>query len=136
MKALLLTEYKHLEVTEMPEPQIGDEDVLVRVRACGICGSDVHGYDGSSGRRVPPLIMGHEASGVVAKVGKNVRGFAEGGAVKLDSLLSLCGGRRRVAEQINASAIDRHVVNRTALQRDDIVDLPAADNIIERGRHI
>lgn len=90
MKALLLTEYKHLEVTDVPEPQIGDDDVLVRVRACGICGSDVHGYDGSSGRRVPPLVMGHEASGVVAKTGKHVTRFKEGDRVTFDSTV-YCG---------------------------------------------
>lgn len=90
MKALLLTEYKNLEVTDCPEPQIGDEEVLIRVRACGICGSDVHGYDGSSGRRIPPLIMGHEAAGVVAKVGKNVSRFQEGDRVTFDSTV-YCG---------------------------------------------
>jgi L-iditol 2-dehydrogenase len=90
VKALLLTEYKHLEVTEVPEPQIGDDDILVGVRACGICGSDVHGYDGSSGRRVPPLVMGHEASGVVAKTGKNVTRFKEGDRVTFDSTV-YCG---------------------------------------------
>ncbi len=37
--------------------------VLIRVRACGICGGDVHGFDGSTGRRIPPLVMGHEAAG-------------------------------------------------------------------------
>src|SRR5436305_331906 len=90
MKALLLKEYKQLEVTDLPTPQIGDDEVLVRVRACGICGSDVHGYDGSSGRRVPPLVMGHEASGVVAGVGKNVRNLAEGDRVTFDSTV-YCG---------------------------------------------
>lgn len=90
MKALLLTEYKHLQVTDVPEPEIRDDDVLIRVRACGICGSDVHGYDGSSGRRIPPLVMGHEASGVVAKAGKNVRAFAEGDRVTFDSTV-YCG---------------------------------------------
>ena len=54
MKALLLTEYKQFQVTDMPEPTIGPRDVLVRVQACGICGSDVHGMDGSTGRRRPP----------------------------------------------------------------------------------
>jgi L-iditol 2-dehydrogenase len=72
MKALLLREYEKLEMTEMPEPQIGPEDLLVQVRACGICGSDIHGFDGSTGRRIPPLIMGHEASGVVYKTGAEV----------------------------------------------------------------
>ena len=90
MKALLLTEYKKLEVTEMDEPEIGPEDLLVRVRACGICGSDIHGYDGSSGRRIPPLVMGHEAAGVVAAVGSNVTQFREGDRVTFDSTVS-CG---------------------------------------------
>jgi len=90
MKALLLTEYKKLELTEMPVPAVGPEDVLIRVRACGICGSDVHGYDGSSGRRVPPLVMGHEASGVVAGYGSSVTGLAEGDRVTFDSTV-YCG---------------------------------------------
>ncbi|MFN3652128.1 MAG: galactitol-1-phosphate 5-dehydrogenase [Armatimonadota bacterium] len=90
MKALLLTDPRKLEVTEVPTPEIGDDDILVRVRACGICGSDVHGYDGSSGRRIPPLVMGHEAAGVVAQVGKNVRSFQEGDRVTFDSTV-YCG---------------------------------------------
>ena len=57
MKALLLSEYKKLDVVDMPIPEIGDEEVLVRVRACGICGSDIHGYDGSTGRRIPRYSM-------------------------------------------------------------------------------
>ena len=51
MKGLLLKQYMDLEVTDLPQPEIGPSDVLVRVRACGICGSDVHGLDGSTGRR-------------------------------------------------------------------------------------
>jgi len=88
MKALLLTEYKNLEVTEMPEPEIGAYDLLVEVRACGICGSDIHGYDGSSGRRIPPLVMGHEAAGVVSKTGERVTKFKVGDRVTFDSTVS------------------------------------------------
>ena len=71
MKALLLSQYKQLSVTELPDPVPEPGEVLVRVAACGICGSDVHGYDGSSGRRIPPIVMGHEAAGTVAGVGVN-----------------------------------------------------------------
>jgi L-iditol 2-dehydrogenase len=90
VKALLLTEYKKLEVTDMPAPEIGAEDLLVRVRACGICGSDIHGWDGSTGRRIPPLVMGHEAAGEVAAVGANVREFNVGDRITFDSMVS-CG---------------------------------------------
>jgi len=90
MRALLLSEYKKLSVVDMPTPEIGDDDVLVRVRACGICGSDIHGYDGSTGRRIPPLVMGHEAAGVIERVGGGVQGFASGERVSFDSTVS-CG---------------------------------------------
>jgi len=90
MRALVLSEYKRLDLREVPEPAVGDHDVLVRVRACGICGSDVHGYDGSSGRRIPPAVMGHEAAGVVAAVGPCVTAMAVGDRVTFDSTVS-CG---------------------------------------------
>lgn len=85
MKALLLKEYNLLAYEDVPIPQLGPHDVLVQVKACGICGSDVHGMDGSTGRRIPPLIMGHEASGVIAKVGADVTGWVEGDRVTFDS---------------------------------------------------
>jgi L-iditol 2-dehydrogenase len=63
---------------------------LVRVRACGICGSDVHGFDGSTGRRIPPLVMGHEAAGVVERMGAGVRDLTVGDRVTFDSTI-YCG---------------------------------------------
>lgn len=62
MKALMLDAYNQLNYRDFPDPKIQPGDVLIEVKACGICGSDVHGMDGSTGRRKPPLIMGHEAS--------------------------------------------------------------------------
>ena len=90
MKAMVLTAYKRLEIQDVPRPEPGPRDVLVRVRACGICGSDVHGYDGSTGRRIPPIVMGHEAAGVVEAVGPEVRGFRPGDRVTFDSTVH-CG---------------------------------------------
>lgn len=90
MKALLLSQYRHLELADVAQPAPQPGEILVRVAACGICGSDVHGYDGSSGRRIPPLVMGHEAAGVVAEVGAGVTGFHEGDRVTFDSTV-YCG---------------------------------------------
>lgn len=90
MKALLLTAHKHLELAELPTPAPAHGEVLLRVAACGICGSDVHGYDGSTGRRIPPVVMGHEAAGCIAAVGEGVAGFAVGDRVTLDSTV-FCG---------------------------------------------
>ncbi len=90
MKALLLTRYMQLEMAELPETKPEAGEVLIRVAACGICGSDVHGYDGSSGRRVPPIVMGHEAAGTVAALGDGVTDFAAGDRVTFDSTV-YCG---------------------------------------------
>jgi threonine dehydrogenase-like Zn-dependent dehydrogenase len=90
MKALVLTDYKQFSYEEQPMPKPGPEEVLVAVRACGICGSDVHGMDGSTGRRRPPIIMGHEAAGVIAATGTAVRDWAEGERVTFDSTI-YCG---------------------------------------------
>ena len=67
MKALVLRHYGTLVYEDAGDPLIQPEEVLVEVKACGICGSDVHGMDGSTGRRIPPVIMGHEASGVIVE---------------------------------------------------------------------
>lgn len=90
MKALLLTEYKKFEYTDYPMPDVGAKEVLVEVKATGICGSDIHGYDGSSGRRIPPLVMGHETSGVVVDTGDHVSRWKPGDRVTCDSTV-YCG---------------------------------------------
>lgn len=85
MKALVLEEYNSLVYKDVPDPVIQPGEVLVRIKACGICGSDVHGLDGSTGRRIPPLIMGHEASGIIEATGSAVTKWKSGDRVTFDS---------------------------------------------------
>ena len=91
MNALLLRKYNIMEHTRIDTPSYAPDEVLVKVRAAGICGSDVHGMDGSTGRRIPPLVMGHEASGEIAAMGRAVDrgagGYAVGDRVTFDSTL-------------------------------------------------
>jgi L-iditol 2-dehydrogenase len=89
VKALVLKEYKQFSYEDVPVPEIGEDDVLIRVKACGICGSDVHGMDGSTGRRIPPIIMGHEAAGVIERVGGKVTDWKVGERVTFDSTIVL-----------------------------------------------
>jgi L-iditol 2-dehydrogenase len=85
MKALVLEKYNELVYKDVPDPVIKSNEVLVKVMACGICGSDVHGLDGSTGRRIPPMIMGHEASGIIVSTGAEVVGWKAGDRVTFDS---------------------------------------------------
>src|ERR1700730_7389898 len=107
MKALVLEEYKRFAHKEMPAPEPGPEEVLIAVKAVWSCGSDVHGMDGSTGRRRPPIIMGHEAAGVIASIGAGVTEWKTGDRVTVDStiycghcefcrrgLINLCDNRR------------------------------------------
>src|ERR1700746_578986 len=90
MKSLLLSEYSHLEIADLPLPAVTRGEVLVRVEACGICGSDVHGFDGSTGRRIPPIVMGHEAAGTGEAIGEGVTKYKKGDRVTFDSTV-YCG---------------------------------------------
>jgi L-iditol 2-dehydrogenase len=81
MKALNLRAINELAIEEWPTPNLEPNEVLVRVAACGICGSDVHGVDGSTGRRVPPIIMGNEAAGQIVACGAAVTGWQTGDRV-------------------------------------------------------
>ncbi len=85
MNALVHTAPMQFEFKDVPKPQVGPDEILVRVKAVGICGSDLHGYTGKSGRRIPPIIMGHEASGVVEALGTNARNVAVGERITFDS---------------------------------------------------
>jgi threonine dehydrogenase-like Zn-dependent dehydrogenase len=87
MKALVLDKYNELNYRDFPDPEIQPGEVLIEVKACGICGSDVHGMDGSTGRRKPPLIMGHEASGVIIETGSDVKNWNQGDRVTFDSTI-------------------------------------------------
>jgi L-iditol 2-dehydrogenase len=85
VKALVHTAPYVMELQDWPVPEYGPDDLLIRVKACAVCGSDIKGYTGKTGRRQPPIIMGHEASGVVEAVGSNVAGFGPGARVCFDS---------------------------------------------------
>jgi len=81
MRALVYYGARDIRVSEVEKLEPGKGDVLIRVIACGICGSDVHGYLGITGRRIPPMIMGHEFTGIVADTGEDVNDISKGDRV-------------------------------------------------------
>jgi threonine dehydrogenase-like Zn-dependent dehydrogenase len=106
MKAAVWYGGKDIRIEDLPTSKIKDDEVLVKVKAVSICGSDLHAYMGVSKRRIPPLVMGHEFSGEVVKLGSNVKGLKEGERVVLEPVLS-CGkcvlcqrGRSNICENM------------------------------------
>jgi L-iditol 2-dehydrogenase len=91
MKAAVFQGPRRVEIQERPVPGIRDDEVLLRVRASGICGSDVHGFEGRiPDRRPAGLVMGHEACGEVADAGARVTRFKAGDRVAVNPLIP-CG---------------------------------------------
>ena len=92
MKAAVVREFgKPLSLESVPVPQMGSNDVLLKVRACGICHSDIHIWRGLESEGSPlPLIMGHECAGVIEEIGTNVKNVRPGDRVVVDYRLT-CG---------------------------------------------
>ncbi len=137
MKALVLTEYNHFEYRDIPAPDFGPDEVLIRVKACGICGSDVHGMDGSTGRRRPPIVMGHEAAGVIAETGDKVTAWRKGDRVTFDSTvycgkcwfcrrgeINLCDSRRVLGVSCDDYRLDGAFAQYVAVPQHILYSLP------------
>lgn len=86
MKSAVFYGKHDLRVEESAKPAVGRRDVLINVKACGVCGTDVHIYEGDKGAAdvTPPTILGHEFAGVVEAVGSDVAGFKPGDRVCID----------------------------------------------------
>lgn len=91
MKALMYEGPKQLRVVEAPKPEPKHGEVLVKIKACGICGSDVHGYLGITGRRTAPMVMGHEFSGQIEAVGEGVSSAYQAGDHVTVQPVKFCG---------------------------------------------
>ena len=113
MKVVFIAEPHSLEIKEMPTPEAGKGEVLLRVRAAGICGSDMHIYHGTNPLAKYPRIIGHEFAGEIAALGEGVEGFSVGDRVTVDPVTS-CGecyacsiGRRNVCERLEVFGVHR-----------------------------
>jgi L-iditol 2-dehydrogenase len=128
MRSLVFVGPGEMTLQERPDPRPGAGEVVVAVRAAGICGSDVHGYLGITGRRRPGVVMGHEASGDVLEVGVDVTSVRPGDRVGLRSILpcgacdrcrrgesNVCPNRRGLGMQFDGAYADRILLPETML---------------------
>jgi len=90
MKAIYYPAWDELELRDVPEPSPKPREVVLRVAAAGICGSELHGFVTHAARRTPPAIPGHEFCGQVAEVGPGVTGYQQGDWVGVNSVIA-CG---------------------------------------------
>jgi L-iditol 2-dehydrogenase len=105
MKALMYRGPWEMPVEEVERPAASSGRVVVEVKSVGICGSDVHGYTGSTGRRTPGIIMGHEFAGAISALGEGVEGFAPGDEVVVMPFYSVAEG------------VDPYAINRSPYRR-------------------
>lgn len=93
MKALVKTQPGNgfVEIQDVEEPSCGENEALIEIKYAGICGSDLHFYDGSLTACIPPVILGHEFSGVIKEVGSEVRKFMKGQRVVAEAHKGGCG---------------------------------------------
>lgn len=114
MKQAIVTGPCRFEIREVPVPRPDDGEVLIQMKAAGVCGSDFHLFLGENPNAVYPRVPGHENAGIVVEVGKNVKAVKPGDAVVID-LVVACGscpqclsGRRNICRTVKArgSAID------------------------------
>ena len=90
MRALVYEGAWQMPLREIDPPIPGPDDVIVAVQAAGVCGSDVHGFTGSTGRRTPGIVMGHEFTGSISSVGSRVQAYGIGDRVVVQPLTT-CG---------------------------------------------
>ncbi|HZK36413.1 MAG TPA: alcohol dehydrogenase catalytic domain-containing protein [Aeromicrobium sp.] len=113
MQVLELKEFGRLVVTERDRPKVEAGEVLVDIVATGICGSDIHGYTGDNGRRVPGQVMGHETVGRIAALGEGAgRGVHIGQTVTFNPLLA-CGKCDACSAGYQQHCPDRRVIGVT-----------------------
>lgn len=114
MQALVWDGPWEMRLREVQEPVAGANEVIVHVQAVGICGSDVHGFTGATGRRISGIIMGHEFAGKIVEVGSGVRDFANGERVAVHPIVT-CGqcaqcraGKRNLCERRRLLGVHEH----------------------------
>jgi L-iditol 2-dehydrogenase len=109
MKALVYQGPMTMTLEQVPDPVPQEGEILIQVQSVGICGSDVHGYIGKTGRRKPPMVMGHEFSGVVIDTGPGVSGFGAEDEV-IVSPIQACGECPNCRAGLTNICTNRHVL--------------------------
>ena len=113
MKAIEVTKPGQINIVERPIPDIKDDEVLIKIKAAGVCGSDVHIYHGKNAFATYPRVVGHEFAGEIIKIGKEVKELKIGDRVAVDPVVS-CGhcypcriGRHNVCKSLNVLGVHR-----------------------------
>lgn len=132
MRALVLTKFGELRVEERDTPTPGPGEVLIRIAATGICGSDIHGYTGANGRRVPGQVMGHESVGRVAALGDDSGGFG----LAVDQVVTFNPVVVPEADAAEYAGREQHSPNKTVIGVAPGVSAAFADYLVVPARNV
>ncbi|MGB5823326.1 MAG: alcohol dehydrogenase catalytic domain-containing protein, partial [Proteocatella sp.] len=88
-RVAMLTALENYEIKEFPIPELGDDDILVKVEGCGICGTDAHEFKNDPFNLIP-VVLGHEGTGEIVKIGKNVKKDSAGKSLQIGDKVVTC----------------------------------------------
>lgn len=144
MKAALFEGPGRVEVREVPTPECGDDEALIKVFGCAVCGTDIRIYASGHHNVKPPAIIGHEVAGVIVDVGKNVKGYSKDERVTLvtevgctecemcrKNIVNLCPEMRAIGYQIPGGFADYILIPKEAVQQGNIIKIPEGMSIKE-----
>ncbi len=144
MKAAVYLGPENVEIRDVPKPECGPNEVLIKVGACAICGTDVRIFYKGQKNVVPPAITGHEIAATIEKVGKNVSGYAEGqkaiivtpvgcGRCKFcrASLHNLCVDFKAIGYDFSGGFAEYVLINAAAVQQGNVIVAPDTLNFDE-----
>ncbi|MCF6097133.1 alcohol dehydrogenase catalytic domain-containing protein [Thermovorax subterraneus] len=143
MKALVFHGPGHISIEEVCVPEISDEEILVKVKYAGVCGTDVRIYKGA--KKIPsPKIIGHEFSGEIVRVGERVRQFKVGDRVTVYPMIScgqcyccrddrknICVNRKTIGYEIDGGFAEYVRVPKDAIEKGNVIKLPAEIDYLE-----
>ena len=126
MQALLFTGVQTIEVSEEAEPQAAPDETIIEIEASGICGSDMHGWLGHDPRRVPPLVLGHEACGIARSGGFDGQRVAINPLITCGRCRECTGGRRNLCRDRRLLGIERQgtFAERVAAPKANLLPVP------------
>lgn len=138
MKAVVYYGIENIKIEQIPIPECGDDEIRAKIDACAVCGTDLKAYKSGNPRIKAPIVMGHEFTGVIEKIGKNVKGYLPGERVVMATSVScgecyyckhgnnnLCSNLKPMGFSYNGGMAEYVVIPKDAIKNGHVIKVPA-----------